>query len=97
LRKENIFFYTYVPRRKILVEVAPSTSTQTPEVVGEGIRMYIKAFMKLKILTHFIKGKVYFSPMETILMIPSELEHLHNLMKLVRRKINSKFETTKYL
>jgi hypothetical protein len=30
-------------------------------------------------------------------MIPSELEHLDNLVKLVRRKRNSKFETTKYL
>lgn len=48
--------------------------------------MNIKEFMKSKILTHFIKGKVYLSPMETILMIPSELEHLDNLVKLVRRK-----------
>jgi len=59
--------------------------------------MNIKEFMKSKILTHFIKGKVYLSPMETILMIPSELEHLDNLVKLVRRKKKFKFETTKYL
>jgi len=46
LRKENIFSYTCVPRRRILVKVVPNTSIQTPEVVGEGIRMNIKTFMK---------------------------------------------------
>jgi hypothetical protein len=72
LRKQNIFSYTCVPRRRILVAIALSRSIQTHEIVSEGIGMNIKAFMKSKILTHFIKGKVYLSPMETIIMIPSE-------------------------
>jgi len=42
--------------------------------------------VKSKILPHFIKGKISFSPMETVLMIPGELEHLESLVKLARRK-----------
>ncbi len=48
--------------------------------------------MRSKILSHFIKGKILLSPMETILMIPGELEHLESLVKLARRKRDS--ETT---
>lgn len=83
---KNIFSYTCVPRTKVLVEVVLNTSTQTLEVVSEGIRMSRKSYLRSKILTHFIKGKIFLLPMETILMIPNELEHLGNLMKLVRRK-----------
>ncbi len=45
--------------------------------------------VRSKILSHFIKGKVSLSPMETILMIPGELEHLESLVKLARRKRDS--------
>jgi hypothetical protein len=48
--------------------------------------------MRSKILSHFIKGKISLSPMETVLMIPGELEHLESLVKLARRKRDS--ETT---
>jgi hypothetical protein len=43
-----------------------------------------------KILSHFIKGKISLSPMETILMILGELEHLESLVKLARRRRDSK-------
>jgi len=46
--------------------------------------------VRSKILSHFIKGKIPLSPMETILMIPGELEHLESLVKLARRKRDSK-------
>ncbi len=42
--------------------------------------------VRSKILSHFIKGKISLSPMETVLMIPGELEHLESLVKLARRK-----------
>lgn len=45
--------------------------------------------IKSKILSHFIKGKVSLSPMETVLMIPRELEHLENLIKLAKRRRDS--------
>jgi predicted aspartyl protease len=38
---------------------------------------------------NFIKGKNSLSSMETILMIPRELEHLQSLVKLARRKRDS--------
>ncbi len=47
------------------------------------------ASVRSKILSHFIKGNFFLSPMETILMIPRELEHLESLVKLARRKRDS--------
>ncbi len=40
---------------------------------------------KSKILTCFLKGKISFTPLETNLTIPSELEYLEGLVKLARR------------
>lgn len=42
--------------------------------------------IRLKIFTHFIKGKVYLSPIETILAIFGELESLESLVKLAWKK-----------
>ncbi len=42
--------------------------------------------VKSKILTHFIKGKISLSPMETILTILGELESLESLVKLAKKK-----------
>jgi predicted aspartyl protease len=83
---EKVFSYTRVPRRQIPVEVAPVGNVPSPEVAEEGTRVHRETNVKSKILSHFIKGKIALSPMETILMIPGELEHLENLVKLARRK-----------
>jgi hypothetical protein len=66
--------------------VAPTTNAPSPEVEEEGMRVNRETTVKSKILSHFIKGKITLSPMETVLMIPGELEHLENLVKLARRK-----------
>ncbi len=42
--------------------------------------------VRSKILSHFIKGKVSLTPMETVMMIPGELEQLENLVKVARKK-----------
>jgi len=39
-----------------------------------------------KILSHFIKGKISLTPMETVLMIPGELEHFESLVKVARKE-----------
>ncbi len=57
--------------------------------MGDGISASWDTSVKSKILAHFIKGKVSLSPMETILMIPGELEHLESLVKLARKKRDS--------
>ncbi len=54
--------------------------------MGDGIGADRNATVRSKILSHFIKGKVSLSPMETILLIPGELEHLESLVKLARRR-----------
>ncbi len=61
-----------------------------PEAEREGASTNRDASVRSKILSHFVKGKISLSPMETILMIPSELEHLENLVKLARKKRDSK-------
>jgi predicted aspartyl protease len=68
------------------MEVALGGAVPPPEVVGEGIGVNRETSVRSKILSHFIKGKISLSPMETILMIPGELEHFESLVKLARRK-----------
>jgi hypothetical protein len=81
---ENMFSYTRVPRRRTFVEVTPERAGPILEATREGAGQDMS--VRSKILSHFIKGKISLSPMETILMIPGELEHLESLVKLARRK-----------
>jgi hypothetical protein len=83
---EKVFSCTRVPRRRMPVKVTPTGNVPSPEVQGEGTRMSRETTVKSKILSHFIKGKISLSPMETVLMIPGELEHLESLVKLARKK-----------
>jgi hypothetical protein len=46
-----------------------------------------------KILHHFIKGKIFLSPMEMILAILNELESLESLVKLARKKCKEGLKT----
>jgi hypothetical protein len=70
--------------------------TNTIEVQKEGlaedehmeVNMGIKVLVKSKILSQFIKGKVSLTPMETIFIIPGELEYLKGLVKLARKRKN---------
>ncbi len=89
---ENLFSYTRVPRRRTLIDVAPGGVAPIPEAEREEVGANRDASVRSKILSHFIKGKIPLSPMETILMIPGELEHLESLVKLARRRRDS--ETT---
>jgi len=89
---ENVFSYTRIPRRRTLVDGAPGGVAPVPEAKRQGAGMSRDVIVKSKILSHFIKGKISLSPMETVLMIPGELEHLESLVKLARRKRDS--ETT---
>ncbi len=54
--------------------------------MGDGLGVDQDVAVRSKILSHFIKGKVSLSPMETILLVPGELEHLESLVKLARRR-----------
>jgi predicted aspartyl protease len=89
---ENLFSYTRVPRRRTPIDVAPGGVTPIPEAEREEVGANRDTSVRSKILSHFIKGKIPLSPMETIFMILGELEHLESLVKLARRKRDS--ETT---
>jgi hypothetical protein len=86
---ENLFSHTRVPIRRVLVEVPAGGADPTPQIVGDGLGADRDAAVRSKILSHCIKGKISFSPMETILLIPGELEHLESLVKLARRRWDS--------
>jgi len=83
---ENLFSYTRVPRRRMLVEVAPTCTVPPLEAAMEGAGVIREESVKSKILSHFIKGKISLTPMETVMMIPGELEHLESLVKVARKK-----------
>jgi len=68
------------------VEVALASMGPSFEAAGESTGMNRENSVRSKILSHFIKGKVSMTPMETVLMIPGELEHLENLVKVARKK-----------
>jgi predicted aspartyl protease len=83
---KNVFSHTRVPRRRVPVEVPAGGADLTPQIVGDGLGADRDAAVRSKILSHFIKGRISLSPMETILLIPGELEHLESLVKLARQR-----------
>jgi len=66
----------------MLVAAAPAA----PGVAIEGVEANREESVRSKILSHFIKGKISLTPMETVMMIPGELEHMESLVKVVRNK-----------
>jgi len=91
---KNLFSYTRVPRRRNLVEVTPAASGLTADATIVGAEGNWDESVKSKILSHFIKGKVSLTPMETVMMIPGELKHLENLVKVARRKKDAEAAST---
>jgi len=83
---ENIFSYTRVPRRRMPIEVAPTGTVPPPETTVDGAGVNREESVRSKILSHFIKGKISLTPMETVMMILGELEHLESLVKVARKK-----------
>jgi predicted aspartyl protease len=63
-----------------------ATAPTAPDATIEGGRANWEESVKSKILSHFIKGKISLTPMETVMMIPRDLEHLENLVKVARNK-----------
>jgi hypothetical protein len=72
--------------RYMHVDVTLRRVVLTFEATWDGIGVNRDTSVKSKILSHFIKGKISFSPMETILMIPRALEHLESLVRLAKWK-----------
>jgi predicted aspartyl protease len=66
--------------------VEPTGNVPSPEVAEGGTRVNRNTTVKSKILSHFVKGKISLSPMEIVLMIPGELEHLESLVKLLSHR-----------
>jgi len=71
---ENVFSYMRVPRRRMPVEVTPAGVVPQAEIAEDGGAVNRENSIRSKILAHFVKGKVSLTPMETVMMIPGELE-----------------------
>jgi hypothetical protein len=65
---ENLFSYTRVPRRRVPVEVTPATSEQTHDAAIGNSGIDRGESVRSKILSHFIKGKISLTLMETVMM-----------------------------
>jgi len=89
---ENVFSYTRIPRRRQPVELTPAGAGPSAEVAEDGIVTNREHSVRSKILSHFIKGKISLTPMETVIMIPGELEQLENLVKVAGRKKDAETE-----
>jgi hypothetical protein len=76
------------------VETTPATSGLNPDQTIEGAGANWEESVRLKILSHFIKGKISLTPMETMMMIPRELEQLENLVKVARKKKDAEAANT---
>jgi hypothetical protein len=63
---ESILSYTRVPRRRMPVEMALTGMGPSSEAAREDTGMNRENFVRSKILSHFIKGKVSMTPMETV-------------------------------
>jgi predicted aspartyl protease len=94
---ENLFSYTRVPRRRMPVEVTPAASGSTADATILGAGDNREETVKSKILSHFIKGKISLTSMEIVMMIPGELEHLENLVKVAQRKKDMEAANTQVL
>jgi predicted aspartyl protease len=94
---ENVFSYTRIPRWRLPVELPPAGVGPSTEVAEDGTIMNRENSIRSKILSHFIKGKISLTPMETVMMIPGKLELLENLVKVARRKKDAEIESTQVL
>ncbi len=89
-----MFSYTRIPRRRLPIELPPTGVVPPTKAAEDNIVMNRENSIRSKILSHFIKGKISLTPMETMMMIPGELEQLENLVKVARRKKDAEIEST---
>jgi predicted aspartyl protease len=64
----------------------PAGTVPSTDVAKDSTGVNREDSIRSKILSHFVKGKISLTPMETVMMIPGELEQLENLVKVARRK-----------
>jgi hypothetical protein len=85
---QHVFSRVGILKKRLLV-IVRSTKDQE-EGIGEEehceSNLGTEATVKSKILSHFIKGKISLTPMETILIILGELEFLEGLVKLAGKR-----------
>jgi hypothetical protein len=88
---QHVLLGVRIPKRRLPIVANPVEEQEEVITKDEkrGTNLGSETTMKLKILSHFIKGKISLTPMEpmeTILVIPGELEYLEGLVKLTRKQ-----------
>jgi hypothetical protein len=94
--KNNAFSRTRIPSCRNPI-VFPEIDRNEEEPIEDGVETQssvgeITNITKSKILTHFLKGKISFVPLETIQNVLSEFEHLESLVKLTRKSKDEKIQ-----
>jgi hypothetical protein len=89
--KHDVFLGARIPRQCLLVEAIDEAIINDRET-GQ-FDNNRSAIFRSKILNHFIKGKIVLSPLETILVIPRELESFESLVKLAKKKCDEGLKT----
>ncbi len=94
--KNNVFSGIRIPRCRNLV-VFPKIDKNEEEPIEDGVGTHrrigeITNIAKSRILTHFLKGKISFTPLKTILIVLGELEYLEDLVKLARKHKDEKIQ-----
>jgi hypothetical protein len=71
-REQHISSRVRIPKRRlpIIANLGEKQEKMIAENEQRGVNMGFEVAMKSKILSHFIKGKISLTPMETILIIP---------------------------
>jgi hypothetical protein len=75
---QHVFSGVRIPKRRL--PIVTNLVEEQKEVIVEDeqrrANLGSKATVKSKFFSHFIKGKIFLTPMETILVIPGELEYI---------------------
>jgi hypothetical protein len=88
--KNNVFLRTRIPSYQNPI-VYPKIDKNEEEPIEDGVGAHSRIgertnTTKSKILTHFLKRKISFTPMETIPNVHSELEYFEGLVKLAKKR-----------
>jgi hypothetical protein len=74
-----------MPKRRLHVQASTISEGLGEVPEDESKEVGIDGNDRSKILSYFVKGNFSLTPMETILIVPSELEYLEDLVKLARK------------
>lgn len=91
--KHNVFYGIRMPKKRMHVQ-ASIYGKVMEELLdnesGEAWNLGLGGNIRSKILSHFVRGKIFLTPIETILIVRRKLEYFEGLVKLTIRRKDAK-------